>query len=164
MHDFGNNRFACRQVERTVSRRDWLARAGQGFGAMALGSLLSREGTAAPLAETSSRTPHFVPQAKAVISLFMQGGPSQVDTFDPKPELERLKGQPLPPSFAAEGLKLQFMPATGAALMPSPFKFERYGESHRAEPLSRAGQPVATRDRAFHLSAGEVIVDEVVHD
>ena len=142
MHDFVNNRFACRQVERAVSRRDWLSRAGQGFGAMALGSLLSRDGTAAPIASDSSRTPHFAPQAKAVISLFMQGGPSQVDTFDPKPELERLKGQPLPSSFAAEGLQLQFMPATGAALMPSPFKFERHGESGLpvSEIFSHVGQ------------------------
>ena len=129
MHDFLNNRHTCRHVETAVSRRDWLSRAGGGFGAMALGSLLHGEAAAAPHDAASSRTPHFVPRAKAVISLFMQGGPSQVDTFDPKPELERLKGQPLPLSFAAEGLQLQFMPAAGAALMPSPFKFERYGES-----------------------------------
>jgi len=127
MHDFVNNRFACRQVERALSRRDWLTRAGGGFGAVGLGSLLNRE---APAADTdTSRTPHVEPRAKAVISLFMQGGPSQVDTFDPKPELERLRGQPVPASFAAEGLQLQFMSATGAALMPSPFKFEKYGES-----------------------------------
>ena len=110
-----------------ISRRDWLAQAGGGFGAVALGSLLSGEAPAA--GNDAARTPHFQPRAKAVISLFMQGGPSQVDTFDPKPELERLRGQPVPASFAAEGLQLQFMSATGAALMPSPFKFEKYGES-----------------------------------
>lgn len=110
-----------------ISRRDWLAQAGGGFGSLALGSLLNREAGAADNA--SARVPHFEPQAKAVISLFMQGGPSQVDTFDPKPELERLRGQPIPASFAAEGLQLQFMSARGAALMPSPFQFERHGES-----------------------------------
>src|SRR5262249_57173078 len=64
-----------------------------------------------------------------VISLFMQGGPSQVDTFDPKPELRRLDGQPLPASFQADDLKLQFMRAAGATLMASPFPFHRHGQS-----------------------------------
>ena len=127
MRHQANNRHACRNIGPAVSRRDWLTRAGGGFGAVALGSLLNREAQAA--GNDTSRTPHFEPRAKAVISLFMQGGPSQVDTFDPKPELERLRGQPVPASFAAEGLQLQFMSATGAALMSSPFKFEQYGES-----------------------------------
>ena len=127
MHPQAINRHACRNIESALSRRDWLTRAGGGFGAVALGSLMNRESQAADSAQ--SRAPHFEPRATAVISLFMQGGPSQVDTFDPKPELERLRGQPVPASFAAEGLQLQFMSATGAALMPSPFKFEKYGES-----------------------------------
>ena len=128
MHGYANNRHACGNVGPAISRRDWLARAGGGFGALALGSLLDR-GPAAAAELTSSRPPHFVPKAKAVISLFMQGGPSQVDTFDPKPELERLRGQRLPPSFASDGLQLQFMTAAGATLMPSPFKFSRHGQS-----------------------------------
>ena len=142
MNDIANIPRASQKVDDKVSRRDWLARAGNGFGVMALGSLLNRESAAAPTVTTSSRIPHFVPTAKAVISLFMQGGPSQVDTFDPKPELERLKGQPLPPSFAAEGLQLQFMPAAGAALMPSPFAFKQCGESGLfvSEIFSQVGQ------------------------
>ena len=59
----------------------------------------------------------------------MQGGPSQMDTFDPKPELARLDGQPLPASFKSDDLKLQFMSAAGAALMGSPFAFEKRGQS-----------------------------------
>lgn len=124
----------------TTSRRDWLTRAGGGFGAIALEGLLGRESRAespstAPDAPHSHPTrshptrPHFTPTAKAVISLFMQGGPSQVDTLDEKPELRRLIGQPLPASFSAEGLRLQFMAANGGTLMPSPFRFDRYGDS-----------------------------------
>ena len=140
MHDQAINRHACRNLESALSRRDWLTRAGGGFGAIALGSLMNRETLATESAHV--RAPHFEPKAKAVISLFMQGGPSQVDTFDPKPELERLHGQPVPASFAAEGLQLQFMSATGAALMPSPFKFQKYGESGLpiSEIFSRTAQ------------------------
>src|SRR5689334_19696540 len=84
------------------SRRDFLARAGGGFGAIALASLLqdpataSRKPSADPLAP---RAPHFAPRAKRVIWCFMDGGPSHLDLLDPKPELARFAGQPLPPSF-----------------------------------------------------------------
>src|SRR5262249_29297814 len=103
--------------------------------AMALGTLLDRDGLVAaegagprrdPLAP---RPPHFPARGRAVISLFMQGGPSQVDTFDPKPLLGRLDGQPLPESFHADDLKLQFMTAAGATLMASPFRFAAQGQS-----------------------------------
>src|SRR3954467_11376863 len=77
-----------------LTRRDMLRQAGTGFGALALSSLLARESAAA-----SSRPSHVAPKAKSVIFLFMEGGPSHLDTFDPKPELENLAGQPLPPSF-----------------------------------------------------------------
>src|SRR5207302_11046157 len=72
-----------------------------------------------PLAE---RPPHFAAKAKRVIHLFMNGGPSHVDTFDPKPALQKYAGQNLPtPNLATER-------KTGAAY-PSPFKFQKYGES-----------------------------------
>src|SRR4051794_4417088 len=75
-----------------LTRRDWLARAGAGFGALALSDLLARDSVAAP--------PWLRPAtAKSVIFLFMEGGPSHLDTFDPKPALDRLAGKPLPPSF-----------------------------------------------------------------
>jgi uncharacterized protein (DUF1501 family) len=99
---------------RSMSRREMLRQAGLGFGAWALLDLLSRDGLAAantgrteiinPLA---AKPPHFPARAKSVIFLFMQGGPSHIDTFDPKPLLAKMDGQPLPPS-ATEGLQLQF--------------------------------------------------------
>jgi len=88
------------------SRREMLRRAGFGFGAWALLDLLTRDGLVAaepadnPLA---AKPPHFAAPAKRVIFLFMQGGPSHIDTFDPKPLLNKLHGQPLPPR-AVEGL------------------------------------------------------------
>src|SRR3569623_389953 len=87
-----------------ISRRAWVARMGTGFGALGLASVLAEAGllgggaaqaalsgaAASPLAPKS---PHFAPRAKRVIFLFMNGGPSHVDTFDPKPALEKYAGQ-----------------------------------------------------------------------
>src|SRR5262245_44011042 len=113
-----------------ISRRQMLARCGTGFGLMALASLLDDAGwpilrAAAADAEAlplGRRPPHFRPRAKRVVHIFMNGGPSQVDTFDPKPALDRLHGQPLPLA------NLRTERKTGAA-MRSPFKFQRYGRS-----------------------------------
>jgi hypothetical protein len=108
-----------------LSRREMLARTGLGLGALGLAGLLSDEGllraagpTGGPLAP---RQPHFRPRATRLIHFFLNGGPSHIDTFDPKPILERFAGQPLPFSLATER-------KTGGAL-PSPFAFRRYGES-----------------------------------
>ena len=88
-----------------------LRRAGMGFGAWALLDLVSRDTSAgvmaAPTNPLATKAPHFPAAAKSVIFLFMQGGPSHIDTFDPKPTLVKLHGQPLPPS-ATEGLQLRF--------------------------------------------------------
>lgn len=85
------------------SRREFLLRSGGGLGAIALAQLLANEQTsAAPVASASPlapRAPHFAPRAGRVIWLFMHGGPSHVDLFDPKPELTKWSGQPLPPSY-----------------------------------------------------------------
>jgi hypothetical protein len=86
------------------SRRSFLAQAGGGFGALALASLLAddRAAQAAGKASTTPdgpRDPHFEPRVKRVIWLFMHGGPSHVDLFDPKPELVKYAGKPLPDSF-----------------------------------------------------------------
>ena len=86
---------------RAVTRRDVLVRAAHGFGALALASparcYRRRCGTRVnPLA---AKPPHFAAKAKSVIFLFMVGGPSQIDTFDPKPALEKYDGQPLPESY-----------------------------------------------------------------
>ncbi|REK23811.1 MAG: DUF1501 domain-containing protein [Planctomycetota bacterium] len=91
-----------------------------GFGAMALSSLLADEAPADPLAP---RAPHFAPRAKQVIFLFMHGGPSQVDTFDYKPRLQKDDGKPLP--FA----KPRVVSAETGNLLASPFNFQQYGES-----------------------------------
>src|SRR5215216_1912412 len=79
------------------SRRSFLAQAGGGMGMLALASLLSgeRKASAAPLEQKT----HFEPRVKRVIWLFMHGGPSHVDLFDPKPDLTRLAGRPIPDSF-----------------------------------------------------------------
>lgn len=116
-----------------ISRREMLDQSLPGFGTFALASLLfpneapaqaPRQGN--PL---TAKPPHFPAKAKSVIFLYMTGGPSQVDTFDPKPELQRLDGQPIPASFQTDNLKLQFMKATDGKLMGSPFAFARQGES-----------------------------------
>lgn len=127
------NIHSCGVRVRPISRRDMLARTGLGLGAMALGNLLADETHAVSVvphdSPLSARPPHHPARGKAVISLFMQGGPSQVDTFDPKPELSRLDGKPLPDSFKSQDLKLQFMSAKGAALMGSQFQFQKRSQS-----------------------------------
>src|SRR5437899_2843527 len=84
------------------SRRRFLLEAGGGCGALALSWLLARDGRADPPAAANplaARPPHHPARARAVIFLFMVGGPSHIDLFDPKPELRRRHGQPLPPSL-----------------------------------------------------------------
>jgi uncharacterized protein (DUF1501 family) len=108
-----------------------LRQAGLGFGSWALLDLLARDGRLAaapnrgnPLA---ARPSHFPARARHVIFLFMQGGPSHIDTFDPKPLLRRLHGQPLPASVTA-GLQLQFT-HNDAAILGSPQTFRRCGQA-----------------------------------
>jgi hypothetical protein len=108
-----------------LTRREMLHRCGMGFGAIALGDLILRAQTATASSSTDpllAHAPHFTPKAKRVIHLFMNGGPSHVDTFDPKPALSKYAGKPLP------GGTLPTERPTGAA-MPSPFKFHKYGQS-----------------------------------
>jgi hypothetical protein len=91
------------------TRRHFFRDCGIGLGGMALGSLLAREAQAAPaVSPLAPKPPHFEPKAKAVIFLFMAGGPSQFEMFEPKPELQRLHGQPIPDSFVA-GRRFAFM-------------------------------------------------------
>src|SRR5215218_4990927 len=94
----------CRWHMIPFSRRDFLARARGGFGMLALASMLAEDGLlASPQARTADplapRPSHFPAKAQRVIFLFMSGGPSHLELFDPKPELQRLHGQPLPASF-----------------------------------------------------------------
>ena len=113
-----------------LTRRQLLSRGGMGFGLLGLAGLLAEQGglkIAAAGATTelhplAPRAPHFPAKARQVVHLFMNGGPSHVDTFDPKPTLDRYHGKPLPtPNLRTER-------KTGAA-MRSPFRFARYGRS-----------------------------------
>src|SRR5437764_989678 len=113
----------------TRTRRELLADAFGGFGAVALASLLAEDGRGEPGRSPGTdplapKRPHFEPKAKAVIFLFMAGGPSHVDTFDPKPLLNKLHGQPRPTEFGEA--KYQFVPK-GAKLLGSARTFARHG-------------------------------------
>ncbi|MDX2037118.1 MAG: DUF1501 domain-containing protein [Isosphaeraceae bacterium] len=121
----------CGRFARPRSRREFLEHSAHGFGMAALGALLSREARASALAVVppTGAVTHRHARATSVIFLYMTGGPSQLDTFDPKPELTRLDGQPIPDSFKTEGLQLQFMKAGDGRLMASPFRFDRHGRS-----------------------------------
>ncbi|MFT5107673.1 MAG: hypothetical protein ACI8XO_002334 [Verrucomicrobiales bacterium] len=93
-----------------------------GLGSLALSSLFSDQAAATPLLNPlTPKQPHFPARAKRVIHLFMNGGPSQVDTFDPKPELTKYDGKKIP-------LDLRTERPTGAALK-SPYSFQKYGQS-----------------------------------
>jgi hypothetical protein len=91
--------------------------------ALALAGILADDGLAQPpIDPLAVRAPHFAPKAKRIIQLFMNGGPSHLDTFDYKPDLTKYAGQPIP------GGAIQTERKTGA-LFPSPFAFKRYGKS-----------------------------------
>jgi hypothetical protein len=110
------------------SRREMLRRAGLGFGTWALLDLLNRDDLlAGPDNPLAAKPPHFPGKAKRVIFLFMQGGPSHIDTFDPKPLLNKLHGEPLPAS-ATEGLQLQFT-KMDARVLGCPQTFRKCGQS-----------------------------------
>src|SRR5947209_13106572 len=104
-----------------LSRREFLRHSGLGCGSLALSWLLAREGG---LAHAAARKPHFAGKAKAVIWLFMTGGPSQVDTFDYKPQLQKRDGQTL----AGADPKTGFFTTSGKCLR-SPFAWKQYGRS-----------------------------------
>ncbi|MGI8785862.1 MAG: DUF1501 domain-containing protein [Acidobacteriota bacterium] len=112
-----------------LTRRELLCRCGMGLGTLALTNLLGQIGlleaaqvSGASVNPLTPKAPHFAPKAKRVLHLFMNGGPSHIDTFDPKPALHRYAGKPLP----IENLKTERK--TGAAF-PSPFEFKNYGQS-----------------------------------
>ena len=110
-----------------LNRREWLKRSGNGFGLLALASLLERGATAGDATgSTATRIGSLPAKAKRCIFLFMTGGPSQMDLFDPKPLLAKLDGQPLPPSFGK--IHSQFLESDPLCLA-SHRKWGRYGES-----------------------------------
>lgn len=118
------------------SRRDFLIRTGAGFGAVAMQALAggSPGGKVSldPLKPFAPRAPHLAPKAKSVIFLFMVGGPSQVDTFDYKPELARLAGQAVPDSIQKAVKATKFANVFHGCkeeLLASPYQFRQHGES-----------------------------------
>lgn len=123
----------CEYVDAsTHSRRNWLQQAGMGFGAIALNGLLSADAAAVsthsrkainPLA---ARLPQFAATAKSVIFLFMEGGPSHLDLFDPKPALNKLAGKQLPKSFKRP---VTAMGEQESPLLACPRKWKQFGES-----------------------------------
>ena len=123
---FTPNRTPCRRT-----RREFLWQVGGGFAGLALLDLLSRDGAfAAPPAQRArhplaERQPHFPAKAKHAVFLFMNGGPSHVDTWQYKPELEKRDGKELEGFDKNTG----FFKEQVGPVMKSPFKFARYGES-----------------------------------
>lgn len=111
-----------------ISRRDLLLSAGAGFGGLALAHLLPNSLLSAPAPSPqplAPKTPHVPPRAKSVIFLFMEGGPSHLDTFDPKPLLRELNGKPMPPTFKPVILA---MGENNSPIMDSPRNWKQHGE------------------------------------
>src|SRR5262249_58795829 len=127
-----------------LTRRDLFRSVPGGIAGAALASLLADEARAsAAHTDLKPRKPHHAAKAKAVIHLFQNGGPSQMDLFDPKPELDRLHGKSYAEKLAGE---IEFVKHAGA-IMRSPFKLAKHG---------RCGAPVS--DAMPHLAG---VVDDI---
>ncbi|WP_417387486.1 DUF1501 domain-containing protein [Gimesia sp.] len=121
--------FSTPHIETPRTRREFLERSGLGFGSVALASLLAQADAASAAsrpATTAGPVPHHKPTAKNIIFLFMEGGPSHIDLFDPKPLLNKLAGQTLPDSFG------EILTAAGESRSPlliSKRKWKQHGEA-----------------------------------
>ena len=117
----------CNQFTPVTSRREMLSTSATGFGMLALADLMSRQAaadaTSRPINPLAPRDPHFPARAKRVIFLFMHGGPSHVDTFDHKPQLDKDHGKPLP--FP----KPRIVSGATGNLLKSPWAFKQHGQS-----------------------------------
>lgn len=128
-----NSNTSISKMNQLYSRRRLLQTTS--LGSIALAGMLHEPSGAATIGRSpdesplTERAPHFPPRAKRVIHLFANGGPSQMDTFDRKPELNRLDGQPLPDSIKTQLQRTQLNRV--GTIFGSPFKFQRYGESGR---------------------------------
>jgi hypothetical protein len=118
----------------TQSRRDFLTTSASGIGLLALASLFQDDGLLAAEAKAADaanplapRPPHFAAKARACICIYLEGAPSQIDLFDPKPKLNQLHGQKLPDSMTKK-VRFAFIRKEGARLMGSPRKFTRHGQ------------------------------------
>src|ERR1700736_4140908 len=128
--------------DKFFTRRELLQRTGMGMGSVALAGLLGDTGALQANGNTSSvnplapKAPPFPAKAKRVLHLFMNGGPSHVDTFDPKPSLTKFSGKPIPITLKTER-------RTGSAF-PTPFEFKKFGQSgiEVSEIFSHVGERV----------------------
>src|SRR5687768_16929108 len=115
------------------SRRRFLTSSASGIGMLALasllrdGGLLAAEANSSPVNPLTPRPGHFAPKAKSCICIYLEGAPSQIDLFDPKPKLNELDGQPLPESMT-KNVRFAFIQKETAVLMGSPRKFSMHGE------------------------------------
>lgn len=105
------------------TRRDFLATSSSGLGTLALASLLGRDG----LLAADTPRPHFAPKAERCIFIFLEGGPSQMDLFDPKPLLNKYDGQKLPDSLLGNA-KFAFLQKDSAVVMGTPRTFKKHGQ------------------------------------
>ena len=116
----------------TQTRRDFLATSSCGLGTLALASLLKQDGLLAedaslPGNPLSTRVSHFAPKAERCIFIFLEGGPSQMDLFDPKPLLNKYDGQPLPDSIVGNA-KFAFLQKESATVMGTKRVFKKHGQ------------------------------------
>jgi len=123
-----------KEQQRLLSRRSFVGNTANGVGMLALASLLRDEGLlaadAAPGAAVNPlapKPPHFAPRAKNCIFIYLEGAPSQIDLFDPKPKLKELHGQKLPESFT-DKVRFAFIQKESAVLLGSPRTFQKYGQ------------------------------------
>jgi len=122
--DYNSLMAHCGKFDRSpLTRRAMLARCANGFGGVALASLLAGEARAKSTGPLAPKQPHFAPKAKSIIFLYMDGGPSHVDTFDPKPRLTKENGKPF-------GLKMEATQFNSRGkTLGSPWKFKQHGQA-----------------------------------
>ena len=159
-------------IQRT--RRDFLLGGARGCGALALATLLGQNGLLAAGVEAvhsqaltpTPRLPHFAPKAKRCIFIYMEGGVSQIDLFDPKPKLTQLNGQRLPESLT-KGVRFAFLQKETATLLGSPHQFRRAGKSgmefsrllpHLSECVDDLALIRSMHTEAFNHHPGELLM------
>ncbi len=159
-----------------LTRRDFLVSSARGVGGLAFASLLAGEGLLAAEAKRSPASPpvnplvtrpsHFAPKAKQCIFVYMEGGVSQIDLFDPKPKLNELNGQKLPESMT-KNIRFAFIQKDSATLLGSPHKFRRFGQCgmELSEMLPHIGSCAddlalirSTHTEAFNHHPGELLI------
>src|SRR6266851_1415678 len=154
------------------SRRHFLTSSANGIGLVALASLLRDEGLLAaedkaePVNPLAPKPSHFAPKAKACICIYLEGAPSQIDLFDPKPKLNELNGQKLPESMT-KNVRFAFIQKDSATLLGSPHKFRRSGQcgmeiSEMLPQISSCADDItlirSTHTEAFNHHPGELLI------